>query len=226
MNHKAITTWIGSLASLMILGCEKPKPASVVDNGASGKPSATVPAPSDGSKAAKPAPAARVKYTAENNPTTKAGRGEPSLDDKDRPAAWVLIDDLEGEFRSEGSVKLLQWFVDGPVSSTPTFRVEAFEPLLGAPNSFQGVLSTSKSEDGSAVVYAIKAADGTFEVGKDYSLNNPGANFTIINKMSGEVVASIPPLAPGQYGFLTGVKLAGSAEAKEALAVTYFTVGK
>lgn len=169
------------------------------------------------------APAARTPHTALNNPTTRGGRGSPDLEDKDRPAAWVFIDDHEGEYRSENGVALMQWFIDGPVRKTPTFRVEVFEPLLGAPRDFQCVLQTDKSEDGSRVIYTIKAAEGGFEIGRTYDLLNPGEGFTIVNPMNGEQLKSIPPLTPGRYGIAAGIRNAETG--KEGLAVTYFVVG-
>ena len=40
----------------------------------------------------------RTEMTPENNPTTLAGRGEPSLDEPERPAAWIYVDGRSGRF--------------------------------------------------------------------------------------------------------------------------------
>ena len=162
--------------------------------------------------------------TATNNPTTMAGRGAPDLDDKDRPAAWIYIDGHAGNFKDEGGHPLLQWFIDGSVSPTPTFRVEAYEPFLGTPKDFKAVLRTVETADGSDIVYGISAYDGTFEVGKDYSLLNPGEGFIVRNGQTGDTVKEISPLAPGTYAIAAGVK--NAATGKETLAVTYFTVAE
>ncbi len=162
--------------------------------------------------------------TAADNPTTMAGRGAPDLDDKDRPAAWIYIDGHAGHFKDEGGHPLLQWFTDGSVSPTPTFRVEAYEPLLGTPKDFKAVLRTVETADGSNIVYGISAYDGTFEIGKDYSLLNLGEGFIVRNGLTSDTVKEISPLAPGTYAIAAGVK--NAATGKETLAVTYFTVAE
>lgn len=167
-------------------------------------------------------PAKSPTITAADNPTTTAGRGAPDLVDKDRPAAWVYIDGHAGRFKDEGGHPLLQWFIDGSVSAAPTFRVEAYEPLLGTPKDFKAVLRTVGAADGSDIVYGISAYDGMFEVGKDYSLLNPGEGFIVRNGQTGDTVKEISPLAPGTYAIAAGVK--NAATGKETLAVTYFTV--
>ena len=175
----------------------------------------------------KPAPAARPKpatFTAANNPTTLAGRGEPSLEDRERPAAWVYIDGKAGKFNERDGQRLTQWTVEGTVGSTPTFRVEGYEPLLGTPQDFKCVLQAIESADGSDVVYGIAANEGTFSPGRDYPLLNPGDNFVIRNALSGDIVREIAPLAPGAYALVGGLE--NRATGKRALAVTYFTVGE
>lgn len=170
------------------------------------------------------------RYDEKNNPTTKAGRGTPDLESADRPAAWALIDGMEGEFREENGAKLTQWYIPGPVSSTPTFRVEAYAPLLGDPHDFQCLLQSNKVEEGKTVFFAIRAKEGTFRTGQDYNLLNPGENFTVVNRQTGETVKDIPALIPGEYGLVCGVKnvekdAAGAViKSAEGLAVTYFTV--
>ncbi len=185
-----------------------------------GKPRVTTESP-------KSAPATRPKpatFTAANNPTARAGRGEPSLEDRDRPAAWVYIDGKAGKFSERDGQRLTQWTVEGTVGSTPTFRVEGYEPLLGTPQDFKCVLQAIESPDGSDVVYGIAANEGTFSPGRDYPLLNPGDNFVIRNGLSGDTVREIAPLAPGTYAVVGGLE--NKSTGKRALAVTYFTVGE
>lgn len=167
-------------------------------------------------------PGKRESFTAENNPTTKGGRGAPDLDNPQSPAAWVYIDGKGGKFKEEGGQPLLQWFVEEPVSGSPKFRVEAYEPLLGTPKAFKAVLRTIEPVEGVDLMYGIAAKEGTFEVGKEYPLLNPGENFVIRNGLTGDEVKEIAPLPSGKYAFAAGVKNSGTG--KETLAVTYFTV--
>lgn len=171
---------------------------------------------------AKRATVQKTKWTAENNPTTRGGRGEPSLEDKDRPAAWAFIDGHEGKYGEDNGKKLMQWLIETPISNTPSFRVEVYEPLLGEPTNFQAVIQSEKLEDGTIAVYTIRAEEGSFKVGQEYSLLAPGGNFTLVDKMTNQTIESIPPLKPGRYGFVAGIKNAQTN--KEGLAISYFTV--
>lgn len=162
------------------------------------------------------------KFDAKTNPTTTDGRGDPSLDDKDRPAAWIFVDGQSGRFVEKAGQKLLQWMIGNPVGSKPTFRVAAFEPLMGSPRDFKCVLKTVESAEGSYIDYRIAASNGTFEVGRDYPLLRPGNNFTIRNAVSGDVVQEIGPLAPGTYAIAASIRNAESG--KEASAVSYFSI--
>ncbi len=169
-------------------------------------------------------PSQRTPITAEDNPTTRGGRGEPSLDAFDRPAAWIYIDGQEGRFIERDGHPQVQWIINGPVSATPKFRVEAYEPLLGTPTNFNCVVDTVQSVDGSKVIYAVAADEGTFVVGQEYSLLQPGDDFKLRNRVSGDVVTEIAPLVPGTYMIVAGIK--NGETGKEGLAVTYFTVGE
>ena len=162
-------------------------------------------------------------FTKENNPTTVAGRGEPSLDDAQRPAAWVFIDGNPGKFSEKDGHKLIQWTIEKPAGDEPKFRVEGFEPLVGDARDFKCVLRAVDSTEGTDFMYGIAAKPGTFETGKDYSLLNPGDNFIIRNGWTGDVVREIAPLAPGTYAIAAGLENAKSG--KKAAAVTYFKVG-
>jgi len=162
-------------------------------------------------------------YSKTNNPTTAAGRGEPSLEDAQRPAAWVFIDGAPGQFTERDGQKLIQWTIDQPASDAPTFRVEGFEPLIGGARDFKCVLRAVDSTEGTDFMYGIAAKPGTFQTGKDYSLLNPGGNFVIRNGWTGDVVLEVAPLAPGAYAIAAGLENAKTG--KKAAAVTYFTVG-
>ena len=117
----------------------------------------------------------------------------------------------------------VEWVIDGFVSSSPTFRVEAYEPLLGTPRDFSCTLDTVKSADGSKIAYSIKAVTGTFKTGHDYPLLRPGKDFVVRNRTTGDVVSEIAPLVTGQYMIAAGVKNLDAST--EGVAITYFTVG-
>lgn len=168
-------------------------------------------------------PVQRATLTAENNPTALAGRGEPNLDDWLRPAAWIFLDGHAGQFLEVDGNPQGQWTITDPVSSSPTFRVEAYGPLLGKPRDFNCVLQPVEVGDESTVTYVFSAVKGTFKVGHEYSLLRPGKNFTIRNYTTGDVVLQIPTMSPGTYLVAAGVKNHGIG--KEGHAVTYFTVG-
>ncbi|MFQ5463292.1 MAG: hypothetical protein ACE5E5_11785 [Phycisphaerae bacterium] len=198
-----------------LLGSACTKKASMADD-------RQEPVPRSANRAAEPdAPAEDLEVV--DNPTTAAGRGTPKLDSLLAHAAWIYIDEQEGQYIEKDGQPQIQWTIYGPVSRNPTFRVEAYKPLLGEPHDFQCALQTYESYDGSSMVYAIKAKAGTFEVGKVYSLLEPGENFTIIDKKARTTVDRIPLLAPGVYGLVGGVS--NSETKKEAMAITYFTVG-
>jgi len=169
----------------------------------------------NGSKSFKP-------YDAERNPTILANRGAPSLDDEFRPAAWVLIDGKEGSFTEVDGRPQVQWVINEPVGPSPTFRVEAFEPVLGKPTIFKAVLRTVQADDGSDITYAIAATGGDFEVGRDYSLATPGESFVIRERPTMDVVDSIKPLPPGTY--MIAASIENPDTTKVGLAITYFTV--
>lgn len=160
--------------------------------------------------------------SAEDNPTSYDRRGEPSLDDQTRPATWIYIDGKEGRFEERDGRKMMEWVISSPVSPTPTFRVQAYEPLLGVPTDFSCGLQTVRAEDGSHIFYAIAADEGTFEVGRDYSLTNPGSKFTIRIPATEQTYDSIEPLAPGEY--IIVAKVLNARKKKAGLAVTRFTV--
>jgi len=184
-------------------GCNGPKKGPIAD---------------DGQKR----PVQRATLTAENNPTMLSGRGQTDLDDWLRPAAWIYIDGRSGKFLEVEGNPQGQWTISNPVSSSPSFRVEAYAPLLGNPRDFNCVLQPIDVSDSSTITYVFSAVKGTFKVGRQYSLVEPGKNFTIRNYSTGDVVLRIPPLAPGTYLLAAGVK--NLQQAREGHAVTYFTV--
>lgn len=164
----------------------------------------------------------RAAFTAQDNPTTRDRGGEPSLDDFYRPAVWVYIDGKEGRFIERDGNPQVQWQIEKPVSASPTFRVEAFATLLGTPKDFLCTLDTIEADDGSKVAYAIKAEEGTFIIGRDYSLLRPGEGFIIRNRTTGDIVGEVAPLVPGTYLLAAGIKNLDTGN--EGLAITYFTV--
>lgn len=169
----------------------------------------------------------RVRYTAEQNPTMAAGRGMPSLDSEMQPAAWILIDGKEGGFRTSEKTgrPLLEWFIEEPVSSTPTFTLAVFRPLLGDDVDANFVLEQTSTVDESAAParYALAGREGVFEAGRTYSLSEPEEALIVRNLADGQIVESIGPLPPGEY------LLAGSIRYNElgntVLAATKFRVG-
>lgn len=167
----------------------------------------------------------RVAYTAQNNPTKRDRQKDPdpTLQDEFRPAAWVLIDGMEGTFTEVDGNPQLQWIVEDTVSSSPTFRVEAFEPIMGSPTVFRCALRTIEAVDGSNITYGIASQEGEFQVGRDYSLVSPGNGF-VIRTATGDIVDGISPLAAGRYFLVASVNNPESD--KTALAVTAFTVGQ
>lgn len=172
-----------------------------------------------------PAPTAVAKkngFTKDSNPTTTAGRGEPSLDDAQRPAAWLMIDGSDGKFTERDGNNLIQWVIEKPASDEPTFRVEGYEPLMGDARDFKCVLRSVDSTEGTDFLYGIAAKPGTFQTGRDYSLLNPGDDFVIRNGWTGDVVREIAPLPAGTYAIAAGLENASTG--KKAAAVTYFTV--
>ncbi len=163
-------------------------------------------------------------YTASNNPTTLAGRGAPDLEDDKRPAAWVFIDGIGGHFIDVEGRPQVQWVIDGKVCSTPTFQVEVYEDLLGKATDFKCVLKSLDTDDGPGETYfGIAAKEGRFSAGKEYSLVAPGEDFVVRDATHTEI-NEIGPLAPGEYMLAAGVK--NGETGKEALAITYFTVGR
>ncbi|UCC28995.1 MAG: hypothetical protein JSU86_12415 [Phycisphaerales bacterium] len=209
---------VGVVAFSFLSGCKKQDKPGTPAGDVQGQPSRQAP-----EQPATP-PARRVAFTAENNPTTLAGRGEPSLDDFFRLPAWIYLDGKEGKFIERDGKPQVQWFIEGAVGSSPTFRVEAYEALLGTPKDFTCQLDTVDSPEASAIAYSFQANPGAFRVGHEYSLLKPGNDFTIRNRESGDVVAEIPPLVPGTYVLWAGIK---NLEAgKEGLAITYFTVAE
>ena len=162
-------------------------------------------------------------YTANNNPTTLAGRGAPDLEDGFRPAAWVFVDGLSGNYIEVDGHPHVEWIIDKPVSSTPMFQVEVCEPLLGKPANFSCALKSRDAQDQpTGIYYGIAAKEGKFKVSTEYSLLNPGGSF-VIRDATGDVIDEIAPLAPGKYLIAAAVE---NPDVKKVLAITYFTVGE
>lgn len=156
------------------------------------------------------------------NPTQRDGRGEPSLDDPFRAAAWILIDGKSGKFREQHGGPLVQWIIEEPVSSAPTFSVRVHEPLLGSKVRFQGALQRVDDAEGRGKTYALQSRDGKLEIGKEYKLLSPGEDFEMREAGTDKPVTSLEPLEPGEYLFVATVT--GAEKKGAALAVTQFTV--
>ncbi len=163
------------------------------------------------------------RYTEKNNPTTKAGRGMPVLDDPHKAAAWILVDGREGVYRSDNETPLAQWFIEKPVSSTPTFRVEVLKKLLGKNVSAKFALQTIETKDGSHLYVGLSGNDGVFVVGEDISLTSPGNAITIRQAETASVLEKLEPLAPGKYALVGTIKSLDNDN--EVIAATYFSVG-
>ncbi len=172
----------------------------------------------------KPAPPPRHAMNAGDNPTTRSGRGEPSLDDVFRLPAWVIIDEKGGRFIEKDDHPDVHWQIEGPVSATPSFRVEAYKPLLGDPRDFACTLYSESEIDGSKVAYAMEAKTGSFKTGQRYSLLRPGDDFILRNLTTGDVVTQIPSLLPGTYVIAAGVK--NLQTGAEGLAISRFAVAE
>ncbi|MHC5110674.1 MAG: hypothetical protein ACYTHJ_12460 [Planctomycetota bacterium] len=157
------------------------------------------------------------------NPTTNAGRGAPSLTSLHAPAAWIYVDNKEGEFNEEDGRPQVEWTIFEQCSRNPTFRVEAYEPLLGRPDQIQFVLRTHESFDGTYILYTVKSKGNSFVAGKEYALLDPGADFVITNQESDTSIQQIPLLSPGVYSIVASVK--SSETGKEGLAISHFSVG-
>ena len=217
----------GSVLTALILctGCESPAPKKS-DTPTKAKQGATTsPRKDTQSTSAQPSKSgARLVFTKENNPTSLAKRGEPSLTDQFRPAAWIYLDGKDGKFTDKEGQRHLEWVIEQPVSNSPTFRVEVYEPLLGQADEFSAVIETIAATDGSTVRYGLSAPAGVLQFGKDYNLLSPGPEFALKNLDTKDRIAEIAPLPAGRYLIAAGIKNT-KTDAKTA-AVTYFTVSE
>lgn len=220
---------MGVLSVLLIfchVACESPgKTGSASDSPPSGSARAGESGAAGGSSGG--SSASRNTTASEpltENPTTRAGRGAPDLASLHNHAAWIYIDGEEGRYIEKDGTPQIQWVVNTPVRRSPTFRVEVYEELLGSPKEFLCALQTQESFDGTQVVYAIRANEGAFQSGHEYSLLDPGESFTILDKTTNEQIKKIPLLSPGVYGIVA--KIRNDEMDAEGLAVTYFTVAE
>lgn len=159
---------------------------------------------------------------ATDTPTMQAGRGKPSLTDPQRPAAWIYIDGKSGQYAEVDGQPTLQWVIDEPVSATPTFRVDIYQPLLKKAGGFDGMLTRLEPKEEKRVDYLIAAGAGAFSPGTEYSLVEPGEGFVLRSFGDRKIIEKMDPLAPGTYMLVGSVRNAKSG--KQALAVTTFTV--
>jgi len=189
------------------------------------------PAPFAGPSGQPLRPGMRRGYlTLDHNPTTASDRGSPTLDDVQRPCAWLTLDDQPGTMRPG----LLQWFIEEPVSKSPTVTIWIVEELLGDLVDVQLMLRKFKDVEPD-VPHASPPADplwdfrlsaaapGIIKPGIAYPLCTSRDFFLMKNMAVNEHVDSLPLLIPGQYaiiGYVTGTKAPD-----KTLVVTYFTVG-
>ena len=215
-------------ALALIAGCKGGKSESKPTTADSQKQTSAIESwPAVGSKSPSAQPKSQkthVIYTADNNPTTLAGRGAPSLDDQFRPAAWIFIDGKDGKFTEVNGSPHLEWVIETPVTTSPTFRVAVYPPLLGEPDEFKAVIQSIETADGSKLMYGLTAEKGSFDFGRDYSLLNPGSGFTVRNLMTGDVVSRISELPEGRYLIAGGIE--NTKKGARTPAVTFFSVSE
>lgn len=169
-----------------------------------------------------------IRYTLADNPTSRSGRGEPSTDDERRPAAWILVDNKEGAFRTDEKTQVpqLEMYIEDPVSARPTLRLEVLPELLGKSVGANFWLESVNLATGESVRYALAGQPGIFRMGQTYALSNPGEAL-VVRKFpadAGEaaIVSGIDELPPGNYLLAASVK--GDKQI-EVLAASRFTVG-
>ena len=183
----------------------------------------TNPKQTPASTSPKRAEALAPPYTWAHNPTTLQGRGQPSLSDQRKPAAWIFVDDQPGAYRTVDGTPQLEWRIDSPVSSTPTVRIEVFQPLVGTPDRIRLVL-TPLAKDTGAMGYLITAEPGAMVAGQTYALANLGEGFTVrdMTHSPSPLLDGIPPLEPGTY--ILAASLHNSEKDVDTPAVTCFVV--
>ena len=162
-----------------------------------------------------------------HNPTTASGRGEPTLEDIQRPCAWFVLDGREGAFKTD----MLQWYITEPVSSRPTISIWVVNELLGELVDVRITLRKFESSDSDQPPradllwqYSLSArADGLLKAGEEYPLCTSGEFLHILNTRTREYEEEVPELTPGNYAMIGYVT--GTASPVKTLVVTYFTVG-
>jgi len=166
-----------------------------------------------------------------DNPTTRAGRGAPDLEDPARPAAWLYVDGYAGHFIDKDGMPQIQWIIEEPVVAQPTLRLEVYESLLGHPTTVRFFLQDVPDEEtgepaGTPIRFAFASEEGTFQTGREYDLCNLGEGFIVRKNPKTEdemIVDRIAPLPPGPY--LIAAAIESEVSDLKGLAVTYFTVG-
>ena len=161
-----------------------------------------------------------------HNPTTAAGRGSPSLDDVQRPCAWFVVDDKKGRFK-QGEFR---WFIEEPVSATPSLSIWVVEELIGDLVEVRIVIRRLKTrKPGSPPQadqqwqYKLEArADGICSAGQTYPLCRSGDVFHMLDTRTRQTVEEIPPLPPGDYMMLGDIT--GTKAHERSVLITQFTV--
>lgn len=231
-NHAGGT---GQAAPVDQIGAESSASLHQPPNAASGRPTPTTTGSTStpNPDAAKQAVATRspLLYSPQTNPTTAAGRGQPSLLDPMRPCVFMSLDGREGALPSGK----MQWVLDGPVNSTPRLVIRTVPEVLGDVVRVRLMLirlvEDSKAHGfraDSKWLYMIESkSDGAVEAAAEIWLcASPVLAYTDkgagVGASPSAVIERLPPLPAGVYE-LVG-EIVGSMSEERTLAVTQFTV--
>jgi len=174
-------------------------------------------------------------YTLKNNPTTQAGRGEPSLLDPKRPCVWISLDEKDVRMGKDR----MQCELDEPVGSTPTFMIRSIPQVLGDVVKVRLALLRLEPGENARFMnvddefqFVIEAKrDRALEAGVAYPLCTSAELLTYSNVMSTHGAAGpsdapartgLEPLPPGTYELLA--EIVGSRSREKTLAITRFEV--
>lgn len=188
-------------------------------------------APPPGGDAAASAPTTKpaeqptqLRYTILDNPTTRAGRGRPSVSEIKSPCVWFLVDGKEGEYKDDGFI----WVLLEPVRAAPTFSIEVVPGLAGniVDVEFYIMEQLGPGDRRNAEElkqYAFRArAEGLVKPGQPYDLCCCSEQFLIKDMATQRELESIPALSPGEYTAACQVRWDSSRE--PTFVVTRFRV--
>ncbi len=176
---------------------------------------------------------AKMKITAQHNPTMIGGRGEPSLEDHMRPAAWIFVDGKPGEFQERNGSQVVGWHIPENVSPSPTFQLAVYKPLLGEKIGVNILLvkgdedseTSPEIEPNNTFFYGLGGVEQGVATQKSFNLLSPGNDFVIrdLRKPERPIVDKIDPLTPGHYTLAASITNLETGQ--HTLSVTYFNVG-